>query len=162
MLEDWIYKGQINDPYNEFMINEDKEIVKEKLKDDFNEKFWERKYSLIKQNTPKFLESIAEKILLTGKYLNAINETGKNLILISKDEERHGNERKFITNGNKGVINIPNAREIVFTIKEEIYKQIVDISYNFSSKVLLNLLLHDHKLIDRLRFIKRKKSILIR
>jgi gamma-tubulin complex component 2 len=39
MLEDWIYKGQINDPYNEFMIVEDKEITKEKLKDDFNEKY---------------------------------------------------------------------------------------------------------------------------
>ena len=39
MLEDWIYKGQINDPYNEFMINEDKEIIKEKLKEDFNEKY---------------------------------------------------------------------------------------------------------------------------
>ena len=39
MLEDWIYKGQINDPYNEFMINEDSEINKEKLKEDFNEKY---------------------------------------------------------------------------------------------------------------------------
>ena len=39
MLEDWIYKGQINDPYNEFMVYEDKEIVKEKLKDNFNEKY---------------------------------------------------------------------------------------------------------------------------
>jgi hypothetical protein len=39
MLEDWIYKGQINDPYNEFMIVEDKEITKEKLKEDFNEKY---------------------------------------------------------------------------------------------------------------------------
>ena len=39
MLEDWIYKGQINDPYNEFMISEDKEITKDKLKDDFNEKY---------------------------------------------------------------------------------------------------------------------------
>lgn len=42
MLEDWIYKGQINDPYTEFMITEDKEITKEKLKEDFNEKFWEK------------------------------------------------------------------------------------------------------------------------
>lgn len=39
MLEDWIYKGQINDPYNEFMIYENKEIVKENLKDNFNEKY---------------------------------------------------------------------------------------------------------------------------
>lgn len=39
MLEDWIYKGLINDPYNEFMINEDKDINKDKIKEDFNEKY---------------------------------------------------------------------------------------------------------------------------
>lgn len=49
MLEDWIYKGRINDPYNEFMITEDKDITKEKLKDDFNEK-----YPFFKGNFPSF------------------------------------------------------------------------------------------------------------
>ena len=52
MLEDWIYKGQINDPYNEFMINEDKEIIKEKLKEDFNEKY--PFYLIFKRQTKKF------------------------------------------------------------------------------------------------------------
>jgi gamma-tubulin complex component 2 len=78
MLEDWIYKGQINDPYHEFMISEDKEITKEKLQEDFNEKFWEKKYWITNRNNiPKFLEDISERILLTGKYLNAINETDR-------------------------------------------------------------------------------------
>lgn len=39
MVEDWIYRGLINDPYNEFMINEDKDINKDKIKEDFNEKY---------------------------------------------------------------------------------------------------------------------------
>jgi gamma-tubulin complex component 2 len=108
----------------------------------------------VKQNTPKFLEHISEKILLTGKYLNAINETGKNLIRIQKE-----NEPITLLTSNALNITIPNAKEIVFTIKEEIYKQIVDISYNFSSKVLLNLLLHDHKLIDRLRLFSKQKHM---
>lgn len=50
MLEEWIYKGIINDPYNEFMIIEDKDITKEKLKDDFNEKYPFKLISFSKDN----------------------------------------------------------------------------------------------------------------
>jgi gamma-tubulin complex component 2 len=137
MLEDWIYKGQINDPYHEFMISEDKEITKEKLQEDFNEKFWEKKYWITNRNNiPKFLEDISERILLTGKYLNAINET---------DRTKNSDNSKVV---------IPNAVEIIFSIKDEAYKQIVDNAYMYSSKILLNLLLNEHKLIDRLRSLK--------
>ncbi len=153
MLEDWIYKGRINDPYNEFMIIEDKEINKEKIKEDFNEKFWEKKYSVNRNNAPKFIEHLCDKILLTGKYLNAINETGKSLFSENKENSEVTNlDDKRSLNGFK--YTVPSAKEILFTTKEEAYKQIVENSYNFSSKVLLNLLLKDHKLIDRLRSLK--------
>lgn len=39
MLDNWLHKGVINDPYNEFMIVEDKEIAKDNAKDDFNDKY---------------------------------------------------------------------------------------------------------------------------
>lgn len=151
MLEDWIYKGLITDPYNEFMIIEDKDINKDKIKEDFNEKFWEKKYAVNRNNAPKFMEHLTDKILLTGKYLNAINETGKALYLIDNKE----NLEALNPNENKAnfKLNVPGAKEILFTTKEGVYKQIVDNSYNFSSKVLLNLLLKDHKLIDRLRLV---------
>lgn len=163
MLEDWIYKGQINDPYNEFMIAEDKEITKEKLREDFNEKFWDKKYSINRQNTPKFLEHLSEKILLTGKYLNAIYETGTVIVkdlnsndLNDNDDDDESNRKDQILKFNKTTkkLVVPNAIEINFTIKEEIYRQLVDNAYNYSSKILLNLLLNDHKLIDRLRSLK--------
>ncbi|RMZ99511.1 gamma-tubulin complex component [Brachionus plicatilis] len=155
MLQDWIFKGQINDPYNEFMISEDKDITKEKLKDDFNEKFWEKKYSINSQNIPKFLAAISEKILLTGKYLNSIFETGSilgkdvnsnELVSYEKEPERFVKKSKRF--------DLPEPVVIHFTIKEEVYKQIVENAYNFSSKILLNLLLKDHRLIDRLRSLK--------
>ena len=169
MLEDWIYKGQINDPYNEFMIVEDKDITKEKLKEDFNEKFWERKYSLNRANMPKIFTDLGEKILLTGKYLNAIYETGKvgfindmnanNGVEIQLEQMQIGRNSEneslvsIVFNDNTKLI-IPNAVEILFTTKVEVYKQIVDNTYNYSSKVLLNLLLKEHKLVDRLRSLK--------
>lgn len=95
------------------------------------------------------MEHLTEKILLTGKYLNAINETG-----ISLYQVPHENSDIQSSESNLNFKNyVPNAKEILFTTKEEIYKQIVDNSYNFSSKVLLNLLLKDHKLINRLRYL---------
>ena len=178
MLEEWIYRGQINDPYGEFMIVEDKEITKDKQsKDEFNEKFWEKKYSINRNNTPKFLTAISEKILLTGKYLNAIYETGKLIVRNEKELTGDGSDEAVVAPpnanesnmtldndeneqpieirlNNRSKIMIPNAVEVEFTMKEEFYKQIVHNAYNYSSKVLLNLLLKDHKLIDRLRSLK--------
>ena len=41
MLEEWIYKGQLNDPYNEFMIVENKDKPKYEKGDEecLNEKY---------------------------------------------------------------------------------------------------------------------------
>jgi hypothetical protein len=97
---------------------------------------------------------LREKILLTGKYLNAIYETGT--LLVQKDfnsNEAAGeesNDRVKFHNIAKTLI-IPNAVEINFTTKEEVYKNIVENAYNYSSEVLLNLLLEEHQLINRLR-----------
>ena len=128
--------------------------------------FWEKKYSANRNNMPKFLEQISDKILLTGKYLNAIYETGKIIVRNEKDinsndlralaatdqdEVKEQDEKIEIKLNNRSKIIIPNATEIIFTTKEEFYKQVVDNAYNYSSKILLNLLLKDHKLIDRLR-----------
>jgi gamma-tubulin complex component 2 len=150
MLEDWIYKGQICDPYREFMIYEDKEITKDKLKDEFNEKFWDKKYIANRANTPKFLEALSDKILLTGKYINAIHETNRDQ-LYKHQQQQQTTERseKIYTK-----LKFPNVDEIVFTTKEENYKIIVDNAYNYASKVLLDMLLKDHKLMDRLRSLK--------
>lgn len=131
---------------------------------------------------PKFLEPLSTKILLTGKYLNAIHETGKFLVVdssnqtVENEEGQHGGdlagsdnsgeedggggggggvkrtlsgERLRLTASKKLVI--PNAVEINFTTKEDVYKNIVDNAYNYSSEILLNLLLKEHKLMDRLR-----------
>ena len=120
---------------------------------------------------------LSEKVLLTGKYLNAIYETGRGFTKSNGAKEVHRHQQIFedaadesmiedepenastadkscLTNNNylsNGRLIIPDAKEIVFTTKEEVYKQIVEKAYNYSSKVLLNLLLKEHKLIDRLR-----------
>ncbi|ESO07657.1 hypothetical protein HELRODRAFT_170184 [Helobdella robusta] len=50
MLENWIYKGIINDPYSE-------------------------RYTIRRESVPAFLEQLSSKILNTGKYLNVVRQS---------------------------------------------------------------------------------------
>lgn len=81
------------------------------------------------------------------------NQTNTEDEISSEDEgvkkTTNGGERLRLTASKKLVI--PNAVEINFTTKEDVYKNIVDNAYNYSSEILLNLLLKEHKLMDRLR-----------
>lgn len=81
------------------------------------------------------------------------NQTNTEDDEISSEDEgvkkTNGAERLRLTASKKLVI--PNAVEINFTTKEDVYKNIVDNAYNYSSEILLNLLLKEHKLMDRLR-----------
>lgn len=70
MLERWILKGVIIDPYNQFFIT-----------DNGNEfdtaRYWECQYTIQSERIPRFLENDADIILRTGKYLNVIRQCGK-------------------------------------------------------------------------------------
>lgn len=62
------------------MVQEKKNVKKENLKMDFNDAYWEMRYTLRENATPAFLEPLKNKILLAGKYLNVIRECGINII----------------------------------------------------------------------------------
>ena len=76
MMHTWIHHGEIRDPYDEFMIQERKNVKKEHLKEDFNDTYWEMRYTIRKNTVPPFLVPFQNKILLAGKYLNVIRECG--------------------------------------------------------------------------------------
>ncbi|KAJ3051926.1 hypothetical protein HK097_007075, partial [Rhizophlyctis rosea] len=65
-LRKWIHFGEVLDPYDEFMIQERKGLSKEQLKEDFNDVYWEQRYTLREDAVPGFLEGWKEKILLAG------------------------------------------------------------------------------------------------
>jgi gamma-tubulin complex component 2 len=76
MLHSWIHHGEIRDPYEEFMIQERKNVKKENLKEDFNDAYWEARYTIRDKTLPPFLIPFKNKILLACKYLNVIRECG--------------------------------------------------------------------------------------
>jgi hypothetical protein len=46
MLERWIYKGIIEDFYSEFFVEEHEEMHKDNLNEDFNDTYWEQRYTV--------------------------------------------------------------------------------------------------------------------
>ncbi|XP_053306596.1 gamma-tubulin complex component 2 [Spea bombifrons] len=128
ILERWIYRGIINDPYSEFMV-EEHELKKEKIQEDYNDKYWDKRYTIVQQQIPSFLQKVADKILSTGKYLNVVRECGRD-------------------------VTCPDAKEIIYTLKERAYVEQIEKAYSYASKVLLDFLMEEKELVARLRSIK--------
>ena len=40
MLQEWIMKGVINDPYQEFLVMENRDVSKNDISTDFNDAYW--------------------------------------------------------------------------------------------------------------------------
>eukprot|EP01132_Coremiostelium_polycephalum_P009740 gene9740-11961_t len=132
MLDLWIHRGVIHDPYFEFMVEENQTLEKENLVRDFNNFYWEDRYVLRKEQTPsRFFqdESILEKILTTGKYLNVMRECVGNIKF-----------REF--------------EQLQFTENEKEYAKKIDEAYDYSSSILLNYLINEKQLLPKLKSIK--------
>ncbi|KFH71890.1 hypothetical protein MVEG_02184 [Podila verticillata NRRL 6337] len=133
MLESWIHKGEIRDPYEEFMIVESRKVSKENIKEDFNDAYWEQRYTIREKYVPSFLVPLKTKILLAGKYLNVIRECG---IHLSKTPTTD-------TNNTPATADQPRATH---TVEE---------AYQSANTKLLDLLLKERQLLGRLRSMKR-------
>ncbi|XP_055416995.1 gamma-tubulin complex component 2 isoform X1 [Bubalus kerabau] len=129
ILEKWIYRGIIDDPYSEFMV-EEHELRKEKIQEDYNDKYWEQRYTVVQRHIPSFLQKMAGKVLSTGKYLNVVRECGHD-------------------------VTCPAAKEVIYTLKERAYVEQIEKAFGYASKVLLGFLMEEKELIAHLRSIKR-------
>ncbi len=55
-------RGDLNDPYKEFMIQEDNSVSRQALQEDFNAQYWEHRYTLRDNAVPKMLRDSAYKV----------------------------------------------------------------------------------------------------
>ncbi|KAK2144922.1 hypothetical protein LSH36_719g00006 [Paralvinella palmiformis] len=62
ILEKWMFKGIIVDPYCEYIRS-----------------YWEQHYTICRERVPIFLERVADKILNAGKYLNVVRQCGRDV-----------------------------------------------------------------------------------
>ncbi|KAJ3351063.1 Gamma-tubulin complex component 2 [Entophlyctis luteolus] len=83
ILRSWIRTGKIGDPFNEFFVVEKHGMGTDGIVRDFNDAYWERRYTVNNARVPHFLENVKEKVLLAGKYLNVVGECG----IVSKESD---------------------------------------------------------------------------
>ena len=84
----------VDDPYDEFLVLERAHLRKESLAEDYNASYWTRRYAL-RADVPVFLGGdLAEKALTTGKYLNAIRESGASRQSSGERRERKRTRRR--------------------------------------------------------------------
>lgn len=132
MLATWIYRGIINDPYKEFLVV-DRETGHEDsshwTQTDLTDDYWEKRYSTSTTNIPSFLQSHADMILRTGKYLNVIRQSDDSVVC-------------------------PDQSELTYSVHDRAYTEIIERTNNFASKRLLQLLMEEKDLMGRLRSVK--------
>lgn len=131
MLQQWIHKGVIEDPYDEFLIREQKSIKREELDMDYTDEYWEKRYTVRKDDLPLELSSsqVHERILLTGKYLNVVRECG-------------------------GIDASHEVTEEYTSISDTRILQALASAYHHANRSLLSLLITTHDLPARLKSLK--------
>ena len=74
-----MFYGVLEDPFNEFFVKENKACSKENIERDFNDQYWQERFTYREEMIPIFLAKYKEKVLHSGKYLNVFRECGKDI-----------------------------------------------------------------------------------
>ena len=53
----------MKDPYGEFFVVEREDLKKENINEDYNDVYWEERFTLLNENLPSFIANFGEKIL---------------------------------------------------------------------------------------------------
>ena len=152
MLSNWIFRGELDDPYKEFMIQEDKSVTRDVARgpfDDFTGSYWENRLSLIPENTPKFLKTIAPRVLTAGKYLNVVRGC---------IERGNTGDVAAVEKDGVGLLSqLPKEVDIHLDVEGSATALIatVERAYVYSSRSLLHLLESGHKLRSHLQSLSR-------
>ncbi|CDS09368.1 hypothetical protein LRAMOSA10728 [Lichtheimia ramosa] len=155
ILHSWIYRGKIIDPYNEFMVLEKRNVKKENLKEDFNDAYWEMRYTVREKLVPSFLQPLQTKILLAGKYLNVVRECGVS-IANPEDMELAMQQDNMVENQSSREEWRESATrsEVWSAVDGAGFVKSLEIAYKYANHTLLKLLTKDQQLHARLRSLK--------
>ncbi len=165
MLSLWIFRGELQDPYKEFMVFEDTSVSKEALEEDFNAQYWETRYTLREEHIPRILRSHANKALTAGKYLHVVrgcmagstnsssNRYNNNFAAV--DTSKYTNHTSSLNGA--GVWRLPEEKELALSLElsDNQLAQEIEAAYLFSSRALLKLLEVNHKLSTHVRSLRR-------
>jgi gamma-tubulin complex component 2 len=154
MLKSWIYKGFVKDPYGEFLVEENRSVHGS------SETYWDKKYTLRAGQVPVFLDALKDRILTTGKYINAIRECGMHVNhgeapLHHITESKQGSSSSRYAQGDPTIAHLTQiVEDFTFCANERIYAEKVERAYQYASGRLLHVLRTDYGLMSKLRSVK--------
>ncbi|XP_011257254.1 gamma-tubulin complex component 2 isoform X2 [Camponotus floridanus] len=129
ILEKWVYKGVICDPYQEFFVEDNDLVHKEELPVDYSADYWEKRYTMRPERIPVFLSEHAQTILRTGKYFNVIRQCGK-------------------------TVQWGKQEPLSYQYQGQKYIAAIDRAYSEAARKLLEVLMKENDLMGRLRSVK--------
>lgn len=144
ILMKWIYNGILEDPFEEFLVKEDSSMNKDNIEKDFNDSYWQKRFTFREDMIPIFLQKLSIKILHTGKYLNVIRECGKDI--------KCPVEQDIKISINQSVLNKDSTQASLIQHKD--FSEPIQNAHDWSSKRLLQLFFEEERLMDRLKSIK--------
>jgi gamma-tubulin complex component 2 len=154
MLHTWIHQGIVQDPYGEFMIEERPNRLH------YDDSYWEKRYVKRDKHVASFLadRDLVDKILNTGKYLTVLREcveTKPRPALLRADGDALPAPSSAETPPSARRPPPPPAAALTYSSNTRVYAQLVQEAYASSSQRVLELLVEEKQLLQRLRSIKR-------
>lgn len=145
MLDAWVHKGVLRDPYGEFMVVERPGASRDDLVTDFNCQYWQRRFVLAPAHLPTFLELHAEQVLTTGKSLHVVRES-RHIDLPAEGEEGVPADWQEADSA--------RSTTPIITLDERSLAATIQEASSRAASQLISLLMLDHKLMARLESIK--------
>ncbi len=172
MLSGWVEDGSLNDPYEEFMIEERKKVpgvaslnnvIDPMEEDSLSWKSWyilrdEHVLNVLKTHDTEFLEKnnnndrsivngLVQKILTTGKYWNAI----------ASCHHRDKRAVQLVTRSPRGVLEFSRveAPSLTYGMVSVELEKYINHEYSMASRTLFNIVMRDYQTREVLAFMKR-------
>ncbi|ORY38840.1 hypothetical protein BCR33DRAFT_421940 [Rhizoclosmatium globosum] len=132
MLKRWLYEGELNDPFNEFFVVQDRNVDESNM--------WRNQYLLRQEMIPSFFHrGVAKKCFLIGKSLNFIRYCcGEETFVIKRSQELVSSPPGFLEYGDSSAL-----------------EKSITTAYTSISAHILDLLFGKYKLMTHLQALKK-------
>ena len=149
ILGHWIYEGRIDDPYDEFFIEEQTLEVRSDLMEVYDENYWHRKFTVREEMVPLFIAHMREQIFNAGKFLHVLRSCDLDVqSLLAMQRASSGRAQ---AEGGAA----PAATPLVYMVHPREYTGGIESAYSAASKVLLDHVMGKLQLKQRLMSLKR-------
>jgi hypothetical protein len=145
ILGRWIYEGRIDDPYDEFFIEEQTLQARTDMMEVYDESYWHRKFTVREEMLPLFIAHMREQIFNAGKFLHVLRSCDMDVqSLLAK--QRSAGAHKQADSRVAPIEYMAHARE---------YTAGIELAYSAASKVLIEHVMGELQLKQRLTSLKR-------